>query len=61
MDNLVPESYDVLKFAYLVGPSFDSEEEKGKTACNMCGNSFKGINIHRTSCRKRMEQTYHFV
>jgi hypothetical protein len=46
--------------AYLVGPSFDSKDEKGETACYMCGNSFKGIHIHRTACRKRMEKNLSF-
>ena len=47
--------------AYLVGPSFNSKDEKGKTACHMCGKSFKEKSIHRTAYRKRMEKTYHFV
>ena len=40
---------------YFVGPSFDGNEQ-GEIACHMCGKSFKGINIHRTTCRKKIEK-----
>ena len=47
--------------AYFVGPSFDSSNEQGQTACHMCGKSYKGINIHRTACRKRMENFFKII
>ena len=42
----------------LVWPSFDGKNEQGETACHMCGKSYKGTNIHRTACRKRMEKNF---
>ncbi len=42
--------------AYFVGLSFYSNNEQGETACHMSGKSYKGLNIHRTECRKRMEK-----
>jgi hypothetical protein len=44
--------------AYFVGLSFYSSNEQGETACHMCGKSYKGINIHRTACRKRTEKNF---
>jgi hypothetical protein len=42
-------------------PSFNSKDEMGETACHMYGKSFKGISIHKTAYRKRMEKTCYFV
>jgi hypothetical protein len=47
--------------AYFVGPSFDSSNEQGQTACHMCGKSYKGIIIQRTAYRKRMEKNFNFI
>ena len=44
--------------AYFVGLSFNGKDEQGETACDMCGKSFKGINIHRPACRKKMGKMF---
>ena len=47
--------------AYFVGPSLDGKNEQGETACRVCGKSHKGINIHRTACRKIMAKIFNFI
>jgi len=51
----------IIIFASPMGLSFDGKNEQGETACHMCDKSYKGINIHRTVCRKRMENFFNFI